>query len=227
MPEPQRRFTVSAGTSIGTPGLEPDVPRAVDRVGARLQHVAEDDVIDPLRLDAAFAPAPRAPRSRPARSPTVLQRAGVVGHRRARAADDEDFSHRHHFRATLITKHESRSSVIVSVPRAHACAVTIALAMQSPVSRVPSEPPISVVHLSARRPPSAPPLRSPRPRRSSPSVSSISAADRIAPIGFATFLPASGGAEPCTGSNIDVLPGMEVARRRHARGRPGAPRRGR
>ncbi len=28
------------------------------------------------------------------------------------------------------------------------------------------------------------------------------------------------GAEPCTGSNIDVRPGMNVARRRHARGRP-------
>ena len=49
-----------------------------------------------------------------------------------------------------------------------------------------------------------------------PSVSSISAADRIAPIGFATFFPASGGADPCTGSNSDVRPGMNVARRRHA-----------
>ena len=30
-------------------GLERDVARAVDRVGARLQDVAEDDVVDPLR----------------------------------------------------------------------------------------------------------------------------------------------------------------------------------
>ena len=49
MPEPHRRLTVSAGTSIGSAGLEPDVPRAVDGVGAGLQHVAEDDVIDVLR----------------------------------------------------------------------------------------------------------------------------------------------------------------------------------
>ena len=41
----------------------------------------------------------------------------------------------------------------------------------------------------------------------SPSVSSISAADAIAPIGFAMFFPANFGAEPCTGSNIDVRPG--------------------
>ena len=30
------------------------------------------------------------------------------------------------------------------------------------------------------------------------------------------FLPASGGADPCTGSNSDVLPGMDVAGRGHA-----------
>ena len=46
----------------------------------------------------------------------------------------------------------------------------------------------------------------------------MSAADRIAPIGFATFFPASGGADPCTGSNIDVRPGMNVA----GRGQPEA-----
>ena len=61
MPEPHRRLTVSAGTSIGTPALSADMPRAVDRVGAGLQHVAEDDVIDALRLDAgALASPPRA-----------------------------------------------------------------------------------------------------------------------------------------------------------------------
>ena len=46
MPEPHSRLTVSAGTSIGSPALSADVARAVDRVGARLQHVAEDDVVD-------------------------------------------------------------------------------------------------------------------------------------------------------------------------------------
>ena len=49
-----------------------------------------------------------------------------------------------------------------------------------------------------------------------PRYSSISAADRIAPTGFATFFPAYGGADPCTGSNIDVRPGMQIAGRRHA-----------
>ena len=49
-----------------------------------------------------------------------------------------------------------------------------------------------------------------------PSVSSISAVERIAPIGFATFFPASGGAEPWTGSNSEVLPGWMLPGRGHA-----------
>src|SRR5207245_5517431 len=40
----------------------------------------------------------------------------------------------------------------------------------------------------------------------SPRDSSMSAAERIAPIGLATSFPASGGADPCTGSNIEVRP---------------------
>ena len=36
----------------------------------------------------------------------------------------------------------------------------------------------------------------------------------MAPIGFATFLPASAGADPCTGSNIEVRPGCRFAGRR-------------
>ena len=72
--------------------LEPDVPRAVDRVGAGLQHVAEDDVVDPLGLARRCARAPRARRSRRARAPRILQLAGVVRHRRARAAENEDRS---------------------------------------------------------------------------------------------------------------------------------------
>src|SRR5580693_10156870 len=41
-----------------------------------------------------------------------------------------------------------------------------------------------------------------------PKWPSIMAAVRIAPKGLATFFPAIGGAEPCTGSNIDVFPGL-------------------
>ena len=52
MPEPHRRLTVSAGTSTGTPALSADVSRAVDGVGAGLQHVAENDVVDCGRRDA-------------------------------------------------------------------------------------------------------------------------------------------------------------------------------
>ena len=40
-----------------------------------------------------------------------------------------------------------------------------------------------------------------------PRCSSIIAVVRIAPMGLAIFLPAKGGAEPCTGSNIEVRPG--------------------
>ena len=41
----------------------------------------------------------------------------------------------------------------------------------------------------------------------SPRKSSIIATALIAPRGHATFFPAYLGAEPCIGSNIDVLPG--------------------
>ena len=43
--------------------------------------------------------------------------------------------------------------------------------------------------------------------RVNPRCASIIAAVRIAPNGFAMFFPAIGGAEPWTGSNIDVFPG--------------------
>ena len=52
-----QRLTVSAGTSIGSAGLEADVTRAVVRVDAALLHVAEHDVIDPL---GAWCPCVRA-----------------------------------------------------------------------------------------------------------------------------------------------------------------------
>ena len=41
------------------------------------------------------------------------------------------------------------------------------------------------------------------------------------------FFPANFGADPCTGSNIDVRPGMDIAGRRHAEAALEAPRRGR
>ena len=45
-PEPQRRFTVTAGVSIGKSRLEADVAREIGRVGRGLEHVAEDGMSD-------------------------------------------------------------------------------------------------------------------------------------------------------------------------------------
>src|SRR5206468_2835920 len=74
---------------------------------------------------------------------------------------------------------------------------------------VPSRPPMSAVALplltasaTARSIAAASAWR--------PRCSSIIADDRIAPTGLATFRPASGGAEPCTGSNIEVRPGCRL-----------------
>ena len=49
-------------------GLERDVPRAVDRVAARLQHVAEHGVIDPVRLHAGLRRRRRASAMAPSSS---------------------------------------------------------------------------------------------------------------------------------------------------------------
>ena len=129
----------------------------------------------------------------------VLQRADVLGHRRARAAENEEI-----VGSSLV------SSLLISgrVPDGGGDDVA---------DRRGAERAADVggrLAVRPRRP--RPPARSPSPRRAQPSVSSISAADRIAPIGLATFFPASGGAEPCTGSNSDVRAGMDVARGRHA-----------
>src|SRR5262245_18300648 len=70
-----------------------------------------------------------------------------------------------------------------------------AFAIQSPASFVPSVPPTSFVVCPASIAAStASSIRTASSRQ--PSVSSISAADRMAPIGFAMFLPACRGAEP-------------------------------
>ena len=74
----------------GHTGLQRDVTRTVDRVGAGLEHVADDGVIDPFRLDAGFLKrAARSDRSE-LESRNVLECADVIGHRRPRAAQDKD-----------------------------------------------------------------------------------------------------------------------------------------
>ena len=67
------------------PGLERDMARAVDGIGARLQHVAEDHVIDPARLDAR--PLERAVGGNGAELERrdVAQRPRVLHHGRPRA----------------------------------------------------------------------------------------------------------------------------------------------
>ena len=70
--------------------LQPDVARAEHRIGARLQHVAEDDVIDLRRRDSR-ARNRRARRQRAKiERRDVFELAGVFGHRRPRAAEDVD-----------------------------------------------------------------------------------------------------------------------------------------
>ena len=160
-------------------GLERHVARAVDRVGARLQHVAE------RRRDRSSPAARRSSRRRRARGDRaelerrhVLQRADVVGHRRARAADDEHFRFRH--RSLCLDRHERAKiarviSLRVGVQSRRGYVVTYLLRCSRR----------SLACRAARRCPTCPgcvtargrPLRSRRLRGSSPRYSSISAAD--------------------------------------------------
>src|SRR5258708_16912914 len=79
-------------------------------------------------------------------------------------------------------------------------------ATHSPASRVPSGPPTSCVVFFCRTASrTAASIFADSPKN--PKCASIIALVRIAPKGFAKFFPAIGGAEPCTGSNIEVLPG--------------------
>ena len=55
-----------------------------------------------------------------------------------------------------------------------------------------------------------------QPPETSRRVSRSSAADNTAPIGLAMFFLSSGGADPCTGSNSEVRPGLNIAGRRHS-----------
>ena len=78
--------------------------------------------------------------------------------------------------------------------------------MKSPTARVPSSPPTSRVQRFSRiaratsRSMRASSSGWPRWARSIPTL-------KMAASGFARSLPASGGAEPCTGSNIAIPPG--------------------
>ena len=92
MPEPHSRFTVSAGTSIGTPALSADVTRAVVRVDAALLHVAEHDVIDPLGLGAGALERRLRRDGAEIDRRDILERADMLRHRRARAAENENVS---------------------------------------------------------------------------------------------------------------------------------------
>src|SRR6478672_7600428 len=82
----------------------------------------------------------------------------------------------------------------------------VELAIHSAASFVPKVPPMSdVVFLCCTAASTALLIRS--DSWAKPRCSSIMAAVEIAPMGLAMFFPAKGGAEPCTGSNIEVLPG--------------------
>ena len=63
-------------------GFEPDVARAVDRVGARLQHVAEHDVVDLIRArrpSARTPPGLRWRRGRARRCPSARPTYSAIG----------------------------------------------------------------------------------------------------------------------------------------------------
>ena len=90
MPEPQSRFTVKRRHLDRDARLQPDMARAEHRIRARLQHVAEDDVIDLRRRDSrARKRRARCQRAKIERR-DVFELAGVFGHRRPRAAEDVD-----------------------------------------------------------------------------------------------------------------------------------------
>jgi hypothetical protein len=80
----------------GHAGLESDVARAVERVDRRLQHVADDDVVDRLRVDArALERGLRGVHAEVERA-DLLELAvpggpDVLAHGRPRAPDDDDF----------------------------------------------------------------------------------------------------------------------------------------
>ena len=168
-------------------GLEPDVPRAVMRIDAALLHVAEHDVVDPLGLRAG----PLERRLRRDRAEIdrrkILQRAHVLRHGRTRAAQNEYLFCHHCCSVEFVFNFFAQSSRHTSRVPERAADVGRGLAFGN--RRFDGG--LYRLGFLAR----------------APSVSSISADDRIAPIGLATFFPASGGAEPCTGSNSEVLPG--------------------
>ena len=67
-PEPHRRLTVAPGTVVGRPGEQHRHPRDVAVVLAGPVGVAEEDVVDPLGVEAGIALDQRAARTCAARS---------------------------------------------------------------------------------------------------------------------------------------------------------------
>ena len=75
-------------------GLEGDVPRAVQRVAARLKRIAEDGVIEFAGLQFRIARWPPSAAIAPSSiARAVAQRAAIFAHRRALAGDDDNFFH--------------------------------------------------------------------------------------------------------------------------------------
>jgi hypothetical protein len=71
-------------------GLQRDVPCPINRIAAGLQHVAHDGVVHPLRFDAGFLKRRTRRDGTEFECGNVLQRADVLGHRRTRAAKNEN-----------------------------------------------------------------------------------------------------------------------------------------
>ena len=96
MPGAAQPVDGEGGDLDGNAGLEADVARAVDRVAGGLERVAHDDVVDPAAAatPGALEGGPRRVRSE-LEGGDVLERADVLGHGRARAAQDQGlFTHR-------------------------------------------------------------------------------------------------------------------------------------
>src|SRR5918993_6129854 len=121
----------------------------------------------------------------------------MLRHRRPRAAENEYVLCHNSPKGNLLPFFELRKRLIdqnAYVTRKSQAGSFIRFEMKSPASRVPKEPPMSdVVWPSATAASTAVSIALDSSR--APSVSSISADDKMAPTGLATFFPASGGAD--------------------------------
>ena len=89
-PDPQSRFTVTAGVSIGRPGAEADVAREVGGVGRGLEDVAEDDVPDGGGVDAGPVEGGPAADDAEVGSGEVLEGAAEGAEAGAHAGEEDD-----------------------------------------------------------------------------------------------------------------------------------------